>query len=113
MSEAPRCRPGDLAVVIQSFHRANLGRIVRIVALHDGRGDLVYRDAGPVWLVRAADPMTWTQTGRRYRRRQGPVPDSQLRPIRGQGDDAGDAAGRDIPVAADTLPAGEREDCPG
>lgn len=78
-----RCSVGDLAVVVYANHRCNLGRIVRVIAAHDGKGDMVYgAEAGPVWLVESAQPLTWNVKSRRFRRRRGPVPDCQLQPIR-------------------------------
>jgi hypothetical protein len=79
----PRCKPGDLAVVVDACYRTNLGRIVRVVAPHDGKGDLVFSRAGIVWLVQSPQPMTWTVGRKRYRRKRGPVPDACLKPIRG------------------------------
>ena len=83
-----KCKVGDLAVSIQTCHRCNLGTIVRIIAPHDGTGDLVYTESvGHVWLVEAPRPMKWTFSGKTYRRKIGPVPDSQLQPILGESDD--------------------------
>jgi hypothetical protein len=87
----PRCKPGDLAIVISAHNRANVGRIVQVLRLHDGRGDLVYRDtADTIWLVRDAGGrrMVWRSKahGQVWRRRLGPVPDGQLQPIRGEPD---------------------------
>lgn len=79
-----RCKAGDLAVVVDAYYRSNLGRIVRVIAQHDGKGDLVFRDAGVVWLVQSSQPMTWTVAGKRFRRKRGPVPDTSLKPIRGK-----------------------------
>lgn len=78
-----RCKPGDLAVVIEAANQANIGRIVKVVALHDGKGPLGAIGPRPVWLVHAPTPMTWSDGPKRYRRKSGPVPDSQLQPIRG------------------------------
>jgi len=85
----PRCKPGDLAIVISAHNRANLGRIVQVLRLHDGRGSLAYPHvAGTVWLVRDAGGcrMIWRSNNkdRSWRRLQGPVPDAQLQPIRGE-----------------------------
>ena len=81
---SPWCKPGDLAVVVKADHQCNLGRIVRVVALHDSKGDLVFPPKfSPVWLVESASSMTWKAKGKRYRRKSGPVPDQQLQPIRG------------------------------
>jgi hypothetical protein len=78
-----RCKPGDLAVVIEAANHANIGRIVKVVALHDGKGPLGAIGPRPVWMVKAPTRLTWTDGPKRYRRKNGPVPDSQLQPIRG------------------------------
>lgn len=79
-----RCKPGDLAIVVRAHHPGNIGTIVKVIGLHDGRGDLAFTAAaGTVWLIRSSKPTVWVQNGKRYRRKQGPVPDSQLQPIRG------------------------------
>jgi hypothetical protein len=43
-----RCKPGDLAVVTSAAHPTNLGRIVKVLALQDGEGPIVYVGQGPV-----------------------------------------------------------------
>ena len=79
-----KCKPGDLAVVINPELATNRGRILRVVSVHDQTGDLVFPSAyGRIWLVESAHPMTWRQDGKRYRRKRGPVPDHCLQPIRG------------------------------
>ena len=82
MSEL-RCKPGDLAIVIKANYPSNLGRIVRVVALSQGEGDLVYPKEQVTWLVTCQHPMTWYMKSKRYQRKKGPVPDAQLQPIRG------------------------------
>ena len=79
---ANRCKPGDMAVVIKSINKANLGRIVKVLALHDGKGPLGAIGPKPAWLVSAPTAMTWRDGPKRYRRKSGPVPDSQLQPIK-------------------------------
>ena len=79
-----KCKPGDLAVVVNSECPCNLGRIVKIIETHDRRGDLVFSSYyGHVWLAEGAPHMTWYLGKKRYRRVSGPVPDSCLQPIRG------------------------------
>ena len=36
-----RCRPGDMAVVLDAVHKSNIGKIVTVIELHDGLGDVV------------------------------------------------------------------------
>ena len=78
-----RCKPGDLAVVVNAQFRSNVGNIVRVIAPHDGIGALRFTRDGHVWLVVCHRPMTWRMDGKRYRRKTGPVPDNRLQPIRG------------------------------
>jgi hypothetical protein len=79
-----KCRVGDLAIVIDAYHRCTLGHIVRVIAPHDGTGDIVFPvETGQVWLIEAIRPLTWSKNGKRYRRKVGPAPDNQLQPIRG------------------------------
>lgn len=79
----PRCRPGDLAVVVRPSIPENLGRIVRVVSAYRGPPDVRMRGASCIWLIQAAHPLTWSAHGRPYRDKQGPAPDEALQPIRG------------------------------
>ena len=79
-----RCKPGDLAVVVNAQCRCNIGFIVEVIAPHDGAGDIVFTGHGHVWMVKCHKAMTWYVRGKRYRRKTGPVPDNRLQPIRGQ-----------------------------
>ena len=78
-----RCKPGDLAVVIQATFKTNLGRIVRVIRPSCGEGDLTYPAHMNTWLVESVEPLTWYRGKKRFRRKSGPVPDAQLQPIRG------------------------------
>ncbi len=79
----PRCKPGDLAVVISARSTANIGRIVQIIKPDDGTHDLSFPHDQVAWIVEAHKPMTWLLNKQRIRRKRGPVPDAQLQPIRG------------------------------
>lgn len=79
-----RCKPGDLAVVIQAQHEGNLGRIVKVLELHDRTGPLVYNIAGTVWLTESTEPMMWTINAAVYMLKRGPIPDALLQPIKAQ-----------------------------
>lgn len=79
----PRCKPGDLAVVISAKNPSNLGRIVTVVAADDGTSDLSYPQNQCAWIIRSDKPMIWVVQSRKVRRKRGPVPDAQLQPIRG------------------------------
>jgi hypothetical protein len=78
-----RCKPGDLAVVINATHRCNLGLIVRVIELQNCKGKIFFPRDKPAWCAESQRQMTWVIDGKRYRRKRGSVPDSQLQPIRG------------------------------
>jgi hypothetical protein len=78
-----RCKPGDLAAIVEATNKANIGRIVKVVAAHDGKGKLAMVSQDQIWMINAPTPLTWSIGRKRYRRKNGPAPDSQLQPIRG------------------------------
>ena len=78
------CKPGDLAVVIQAQHEANLGRIVTVLEVHDRTGPLVYNIPDTVWLTESTQPMMWTINAVVYMLKRGPIPDALVQPIRSQ-----------------------------
>ena len=78
-----RCKPGDMAVVLDAFHKCNIGKIVTVIEPHSRTGDIVLELEEPVWLVRCCVPLTWNRGKKRWRRKSGPAPDSKLQPIRG------------------------------
>ena len=81
---APRCRPGDLAIVVESFNPENLGRIVKVVRPHEPSGQLGMYDQEPIWDIESDSLMVWTVGETVYKQRVGPCPDKQLQPIRGR-----------------------------
>lgn len=78
-----RCKPGDLAIVIDAHYKCNLGVIVQVIKLHDGLGVPSYPLEQNAWLAKTSKVLKWTAKGKVYRRKCGPVPDAQLQPIRG------------------------------
>ena len=78
-----RCKPGDLAVVIDAKYKRNLGIIVKVIEIDDRTGPVRYALQTPVWLAQSQKAMTWVANGRRYSSHRGPIPDAQLQPIRG------------------------------
>ena len=78
-----RCKPGDLAVVIDAKYKRNLGIIVKVIEIDDRTGPVRYALETPVWLAESQKAMTWVVNGTRYRSNRGPIPDAQLQPIRG------------------------------
>lgn len=85
-----RCKAGDLAVVVSAHNSENLGQIVSVIEAYDGRGPLVFgEECGFVWLCESPLIMAWQVNDRYFRARRGPVPDSSLKPLRGQTDETG------------------------
>ena len=54
-----RCKPGDMAVVIEAANKANIGRIVKVLGLPNGRGPLPVVKPCPGWMVKAPTLKTW------------------------------------------------------
>lgn len=80
-----RCKPGDMAIVIDAQNPDNIGLIVRVLAPHDSEMANFKHDLGPVWTCECAQAMVWTREGRPHVARSGPIPDRLLQPIRGLG----------------------------
>ena len=78
-----RCKPGDLAIVIDAKYKRNLGIIVKVIEMDDRTGPVRYALDTPVWLAESQKAMTWVVNGTRYSSNRGPIPDAQLQPIRG------------------------------
>jgi hypothetical protein len=80
------CRLGDLAITINCDVQENLGRIVRVIGI---KGLKPWRDKGEVfvWEVEAiseASPLIYKYDQCLIEALRGPVPDTFLRPIRGE-----------------------------
>jgi hypothetical protein len=72
------CRPGELAIVVNSFDDANIGSIVKVLG----------RDAKACgkqffWRIHAAHLLIYAKDDKKYRRRKGSLADADLQPIRG------------------------------
>ncbi len=78
-----RCKPGDMAIVIDAQNADNIGLIVRVRGLHDPEAANFRVDLGPIWTCDCAHPMVWTREGRPLLAHSGPIPDRLLQPIRG------------------------------
>ena len=78
-----RCKPGDMAIVIDAQNPDNIGLIVKVMGRHDPEAANFRLDLGPVWTCECAHPMVWTRDGRPHIARTGPIPDRLLQPIRG------------------------------
>jgi hypothetical protein len=77
------CKPGDLAVVVKAHNACNIGTILHVIGLYTGKSGVCAPEGDVIWQAKASHPMTYDINGVLKRRRIGPVPDSQLRPIRG------------------------------
>ena len=77
------CRPGDLAISINTCWPENIGLIVRVVRRHVDTPAWNFRGE-PTWWCVCGQPMTWhfLPTTRVVKAHEGPVPDACLRPIR-------------------------------
>lgn len=106
MANGLKCRVGDLAVVVGAQLDCNMGNIVRILAPDDGRGPLLFKGQGHIWIATCSRPMTWIRDGKRYHGNTGPVPDNRLQPIRGLTPGEHEASVADL-FAGTHAPAGE------
>ena len=77
-----KCKPGDMAVVMDAFHKTNVGTFVNIVELYDTKDSMNLARSQPVWLVASYAPLTWTRGQRLWHGNRGPVPDAAVHPIR-------------------------------
>lgn len=77
------CKPGDLAIVVKAHNACNIGTILKVLRPNRNQSALYTARDDVLWLVEAPHPMTYDYWGTLRRRRKGPVPDSYLRPIRG------------------------------
>jgi hypothetical protein len=72
------CRPGELAVVINSFDPVNIGSIVKVL----GR-DAKATDKTFMWKVHAKHLLKYAKGDKHFRRTKGSLADTDLQPIRG------------------------------
>lgn len=77
------CKPGDLAIVIKAYNACNVGTIVKVLRPNGDQTALYTPNADVIWLAEAAHLLTYDYGGVLKTERIGPVPDSYLRPIRG------------------------------
>lgn len=95
---ALNCKPGDLAIVVNTELPENLGQIVEVVSVQTGYPCTLI-GKGHVWYVRTASGRA-TLTYRHNhvpnptfaQHADGPAPDRCLRPISGLDDDGGEQA---------------------
>lgn len=100
------CKPGDLAIVVCAENPENLGQIVEVLGLPNGR-PFKWTEAGHAWRVRTVSRRKTlmyvfrSEADRIARHAYGPVPDRCLRPVSGlaDGDETAGALGKDQSVA--------------
>jgi len=76
------CRPGDLAISVNTRLPENEGVIVQVVCRHVNTPGWNF-GLKPTWWCASDEEMTWEMSdGSRIVAYEGPVPDAVLRPIR-------------------------------
>ncbi len=78
------CSAGDLAIAIKAHNPSNIGSIVKVIRKHPNHY-IIHDAIGQfIWMVEGSHLLTYTKGGRTYRQKRGAVPDSCLKPIKGQ-----------------------------
>lgn len=77
------CKPGDMAISVNTRWPENLGVIVTVLRRHVDSPEWNF-GGKPAWWCVSTSLMTWhfERSGRMVRDYEGPVPDVNLRPIR-------------------------------
>lgn len=76
------CKQGDLAVVVRSY-AGNEGRVVTCVKLYPAGAFQIPERFGPIWDIGEAVPRIDLITGKLFPSKLKGMPDSFLRPLRG------------------------------
>lgn len=98
------CKPGDLAISVNTALPDNEGVIVRVVRRHVNTSAWDFGDT-PTWWCESDEEMTWDFPKLRIliRGHEGPVPDRYLKPIRGDQPESEDSLTQ--PQPSTTAPA--------
>jgi hypothetical protein len=78
------CSAGDLAIAIKTHNPSNIGSIVTVLRKHPNQYIIPDEIGQFIWMVEGSHLLTYTKGGRTYRQKRGAVPDSYLKPIKGQ-----------------------------
>jgi hypothetical protein len=78
------CSAGDLAIAIKAHNPSNIGSIVKVLRKHPNQYIIPDEIGQFIWMVEGSHLLTCTKGGRTYRQKRGAVPDSYLKPIKGQ-----------------------------
>ncbi len=89
-----KCAAGDLAVVVYAHNTINIGTIVKVLSLHPNQFEIQTHPDDVLWTCKAAHLMTYEVGNKKRKRKIGPIPDSYMKPIRGE------SLGMDIAVGA-------------
>ena len=86
------CKPGDLAIVVKSKISSNVGLIVQVIGPHSplDTGIITCDTSRHMWHCESqGSPIAWEleHSIGTLRRRNGPIPDECLQPIRDDEDD--------------------------
>ena len=79
-----KCSPGDLAVIVYAYNTVNIGTIVKVLAVHPNQLEIQSHPDDVLWTCQAAHPMTYAIGNKKKKINTGPVPDSYMKPIRGE-----------------------------
>ena len=82
--EKLNCSAGDLAIAIKAHNPSNIGSIVKVLRKHPNQYTIPEEIGQFIWMVEGSHLLTYTKGGRIYRQKRGAVPDSYLKPIKGQ-----------------------------
>jgi len=82
--EKLNCCAGDLAIAINAHNPSNIGSIVKVLRKHPNQYIIPDEIGQFIWMVEGSHLLTYTKGGRTYRQKRGAVPDSYLKPIKGQ-----------------------------
>ena len=82
--EKLNCSAGDLAIAIKAHNPSNIGNIVKVIRKHPNQYIIPDEIGQFIWMVEGSHLLTYTKGNRIFRMRRGAVPDSYLKPIKGQ-----------------------------
>ena len=82
--EKLNCIAGDLAIAIKAHNPSNIGSIVKVLRKHPNQYIIPDEIGQFIWMVEGSHLLTYTKGSRIYRQKRGAVPDSYLKPIKGQ-----------------------------
>ena len=82
--EKLNCSADDLAIAIKAHNPSNIGNIVKVIRKHPNQYIIQDEIGQFIWMVEGSHLLTYSKGSRIYRQKRGAVPDSYLKPIKGQ-----------------------------